>query len=336
MNLVVKVPNDLREKLLSFPLLHVLHREFSQDADEENPFRFHIISNKKGIDVLNLLPFEAFYHQVDNEDNKNIFRMHRACANFKINDVDIFINTTEGFVDTSIGKNLGAKTCIGFDVGKNSWILNKKSALPVGHHESDKIYTLAQHVLDEVPEIPLVKSRELPPIYADYQENPYVVINLNLVKGEIEREWIDLIELFVNKNIIFMCSELEKHSQEPELKRFIEELPQKNNYKTFILNSNIDFAKLIAHSVCFVTHDSPLMHIASYCRAHTFYINKKENLQKTGPEHFTGKVRNFSLSDPTFQSAGKPNYSKIFDEVFEFVEERTKKEEESESEDTVK
>jgi ADP-heptose:LPS heptosyltransferase len=329
MNLAIKVPNDIKEKLLSFPFLHVLYKELSKDLDEDDPLRIHLISTKKGIDVLNLLPFDAFYHQIENEDSKNLFSMHRACANLKINDVDQFISTTESFIDASIGKNIGAKESIGFEVGKNGWLLNKKSPPPVGAHLSDKIYSLTKNLLKQTPEIPLVKSRDLPPYYADWKENPYIVLNVNLVKGELEKEWIDLIDLFVNKHIILMCSELDKDVQVAELDDYLKELPQKNTYKIFNYYSNIDFGKLISHSVCFITHDSPLMHIASYCRAHTFYINKKENLQQTGPIHFSGEVRNFSLNDPTYMSGPKPNYSKIFDEIYDFVEERTKKEEDS-------
>jgi hypothetical protein len=125
-----------------------------------------------------------------------------------------------------------------------------------------------------------------------------------------------------------MCSELDINFQSPELLDFIKQLPKNNEYKSYIYDSNIEFAKLVSHSVCFITHDSPLMHISSYCRAHTFLINKKENLQKTGPIHFAGEVRNFSLSDPTFKSGPKPNYSRIFDEIYEFVDQRTKVEEE--------
>ena len=36
--------------------------------------------------------------------------MHRVCMNFKLmENVDYFISTTTGFVDASIGKNIGAQ-----------------------------------------------------------------------------------------------------------------------------------------------------------------------------------------------------------------------------------
>ena len=329
MNLAIKVPNDLKDKILSFPLLHILQKELSKELKEDEVLKIHLISTKKGIDVLNLLPFDAYYHPIANEDSKNLFTMHRACSNFRMVDIDKFITTTDTFTDATIGKNIGAKESIGFKIGKNSWVLNKTIPPSLeGQHFSDKLYALAKTVLDSVPEIPLVKSRELSTLYADYLENPYFVLNLNLVKGEIELEWIDLISLFENKTIVLMCSELDINFQNPELLDFIKQLPKNNEYKSYVYDSNIEFAKLVSHSVCFITHDSPLMHISSYCRAHTFLINKKENLQKTGPIHFAGEVRNFSLNDPTFKSGPKPNYSRIFDEIYEFVDQRTKVEEE--------
>lgn len=332
MNLAIKVPNDLKERVLAFPLLHVLFREFSNQLDEDDILNIHLISTKKGIDVLNLLPFDAYYHSIDNDDTKNIFTMHRACKNFRLVDVDLFLTTTESFVDVVIGKYIGAKKSVGFDVGKNGWLLNKKNSPPTGAHTSDKIFSLVQNIIEDVPEIPLVRSRELSPFYNDWDDQPYIILNLNLVKGELEKEWIDLLELFDNQKIVLMCSELNKDIQSAEINEYIKKIPKNNEYKVFTYVSNIEFARLVANSLCFITHDSPLMHIGSYCRAHTFYINKKENLQQTGPVHFTGEVRNFSLNDPTFKSGPKPNYTKIFDEIYQFVEERTKVDD-SENED---
>ena len=144
MNIVVKLPNDLRGKILSFPFLHGLVKEAKKrlNAEEEEVLKLHLISNKKDIDVLNLLPFSAYYHEIEDEDLKSIFTIHRACVGLKIDRTDIFISTTENFVDASIGKNLKAKTNIGFQIGKNSLFFNKRVPYSVNDHQALQIFSL--------------------------------------------------------------------------------------------------------------------------------------------------------------------------------------------------
>ncbi len=51
--IAIKLPFDLQERILSFPLLHKI-REKYPIAD------IHFITPKKEIEVLNLLPFKAW------------------------------------------------------------------------------------------------------------------------------------------------------------------------------------------------------------------------------------------------------------------------------------
>ena len=56
--IVVKLPFDLQERILCFPLLHKIREKYPKAE-------IHFISPKKEIEVLNLLPFTAYYHEVE-------------------------------------------------------------------------------------------------------------------------------------------------------------------------------------------------------------------------------------------------------------------------------
>jgi len=322
MNIAIKLPNDLREKVLTFPFLHTLHEQLKLQLEEGEQLIIHLISLKSDIDVLNLLPFHAYYHQLEKDDLKSVFTIHRACSNFNMNTIDCFISTTTSFIDASIGKTLRAKTTIGYETGKNGWVLNKKIKLISGGHKSEQVYILLKGILDEIPSMPFVESRILEPTYLDHRENPYIVINIDYLSGEPNPEWFEFIEFFVNKRFVFMASDVHLDDQKEKLEEFIEKLPRKNTYKVYEYDSNISFAKLVSYSMGFVTHDSPLVNIASYCNTLVFLINIKENLKLYGPEFFNGEVWNFSLNDPNYTSGNKHDYSKIFDELFNYIDDK--------------
>ena len=105
------------------------------------------------------------------------------------------------------------------------------------------------------------------------------------------------------------------------LQDYVNKLPTKNSYKTFIYNSNIDFGKLISYAVTLVTHESYLMHLSAYIGAYVFYLNKVENLKLTGAEYFAGSVRDFSVKGNA--------YAQAFDDIYAYIEEKTKQTEES-------
>ncbi len=329
MNIAIKLPNELGERVLSFPFLHKLVQVYEQNIaeseDHDEVLYIHLISCKKDIDVLNLLPFRAYYHELEDEDIGNIFSMHRACVNFKLDRPDIYISTTPGFIDSSIGKNINAKKSIGYDVGKNKWVLSEKVSLLEGQHKSVQIFNLLTALSDREESVPHVQSRQLEPFYKDWQENPYTVINLDLLEnGEINPEWAEFIELFTEKKFVFLASNYKEEDYEDFLAAFIAKLPDTNQYEIFTSKSNIDFGKLVASAITFITKSCPLMHIAAYCGAHTFYLNCGEDLQVMGPEFLRGDVRVFSQSDPAYFKEDSFNYAKIFDEVFTFIDLRSK------------
>ncbi len=317
MILAIKLPNDISDRVLTFPFLHALYRYLEESLDEDESLIIHLISLQKGIDVLNLLPFKAFYHELEDEDIKTIFSIHRACMNFKIEGLDVFISTTESFVDASIGKNFSAKTRAGFAIGKNSWFLNKKISLNEEKHFSQQVFDLIKVVTDDVVPIKNVYSRNLSPFFSDYGEKPYLVINLDVVEGQFNSEWKEFIELFENKKIILLTQDFEVDLQKSELESFVGELSPKNEYEVFILDSHIDFAKLVTYAACFITHDSYLSYISAYCGAYTFLLNRRTHNKSKAPAHFLGETKYFDLRE-------RSQYAKAFDTMYTYIEDKTK------------
>lgn len=327
MNVSIKLPNDLRGKILSFPFIHAFVKELKKklNEEEEEILNLHLISNKDNIDVLNLLPFNAYYHEIEDEDLKTIFTMHRACVQLKIDKTDIFVSTTESFVDATIGKNLKAQDKVGFQLGKNSFFLNKKIPLPSGEHQSVQIFSLIKSIIeDELPFISSVCSREVRPLYGDWNLNPYFVINLSLQGKEIHPEWAELINLLEHQNIVLMCDQLPKNDQEDNLSDYIKTLSIKNTYKLLSHESNIDFAKAVSYAWCFISEDSDLVQLAAYCGTEIFHLNRKENTSLYGTQYFFGESEVFSLRNETYKSGTDFNYGKIFDEIIKFIDLKSK------------
>lgn len=330
MNLAVKLPSSLRERVLTFPFLQILVRNLKErlassnkdlPEEEHESLSVHLLVEKENLDVLNLLPIQAYYHEFEPEDLKTVFTAHRACKNLKLENVDVYISATENFVDASIGKNLGATTRVGFALGKNALMLNRKISLLKGRHISDQYLELARPFVENWPEeLPKAFSRELDPYYQDWRESPYYLVNLGVKDDKVEEFWTELFSLVEGENLVLFCEGLSKDDQNEILKPYIKGLGPKNTYKIFEGQGNIEFAKAAAYAQSFVSADSPLVHVAAYCGGGAHYLVHKEDVQKTGPLPFIGEVRYFNLKEPIFRESGEIAYHKVWDEVVKFME----------------
>ena len=148
MNLAVRVPSELHLKILSFPFLHALNRFFIEALEDDEPFHFHIISEKEDLDVLNLLPFRAYYQTIHPDDVSNPFAAHKHLGNLTKSEVGHYITLTDSFTDAMIGKNLNAKKRIGFSITKNNLLLHKKIKSSTNEHHSQKVFSLIQGIED--------------------------------------------------------------------------------------------------------------------------------------------------------------------------------------------
>ena len=81
--IAIKLPFDLQERFHTFPFLHAVHELYPLAE-------IHFITPKKQIEVLNLLPFKAYYHEFDEGEIASVFDVHRYCAFAKIFNVDLF------------------------------------------------------------------------------------------------------------------------------------------------------------------------------------------------------------------------------------------------------
>lgn len=320
MNIVIKLPNEINEKVLMFPFLTVVEellQEIAHEDPEDDTYQIHLISTKDGIDVLNLLPINAFYHEIDQEDTKTIFTMHRACKQLNItNKMDMFVTTTSGFIDSSIGKNLGIKNSVGFDYGKNKWVLKNIARYSPKAHFSDRVTPLLNLIKNKKSELPNVSARRLEPIYIDWNENPYYVVDLDLIEEDIiNPEWVEFFDLMVNKRFVLMCSGLKKHLQEDLIKEFASKLPGKNTYKFFKFDSHIEFGKLVSYSLGLATQSKDLMSVASYCGSYVHFLNTGVKFSPISPKYFRGEVKDISY---------KPaEMNHVFDAIISLVEAKT-------------
>lgn len=328
MNIAIKVPNNLDEKVMSFPFLHQfvkLMEEKLEKEESDDRLNIHLISNKSSIDALNLLPFKAYYHEIEDDELKTIFTVHRACTKLTIENVDVFISTTDSFVDASIGKNLKAKMAIGFSNSKNNLFLNKKIQSNKEEHLASRIYKLIDiFEFENIPKMGHVCSRDLEPTISTWSEEPYTVIDLSLKDNLVHPEWIEFIELFENKKFIFMCSEADPYLQNGILNDFLKTLPVKNAYDVFEFSNHIDFAKLASFAITFVSENSSLINFASYCGTHSFFIDRLNRSLNLDCRFFYGEVVKFSLADMAATDGLDFRYEKIFDKVYAYINERTK------------
>lgn len=333
MNIVIKLPNDLVDKIQCYPMLHFLHKYFKKLIEEKNAqiddelqheiLSIHLISTKENIEVLNLLPFNAYYHELDIEDLKTVFSIHRAIVNSKLEKADIFITTTDSFVDASIGKNLGAKTKIGFGIGKNTFLLTSKVNLLSGRKKSEQVFELMRPLVDEMPDsIPNVCSRDMQAYFLDWRENPYVMINLPLDGEDIRADYKELFDLSEGVNFVLMSSELEDEKYADTLKAYIETLNKKNTYKILASKSYIDFAKAVTFSWTFITEENNYFQVAAYCGANIHHLYSDNHYQAFGDDYFYSDTRQFNLKEAIYKKENETDYSKIFDPIINFINQK--------------
>lgn len=291
--IAVKLPHDLQERLLAFPLFHALRERFPK-AD------LHFITPKKDIEVLNLLPFTAYYHELDEGEIKTVFDVHRWSSTAKIFNTDIFVSLTNSFSDAFMGTGLRAKKKVGFSDGWKTMILTHKTPRPRGHHVTEDFYALYGQLIGGSPNSKIkCMSRELKPVIADWNEVPYVAINLSPLRGlQIEEEFVQLINEFENQRIVLFSSD-EPAKAQMVIEPFMARLSKKNSYINFIQKDWIELAKMLAFSKGVITFNGPCASVAAYVGAKTLALYDSEDPQRYGPFYFLSDVMVMGVNDPT-------------------------------------
>ena len=320
--IAIKLPFDLQERLLAFPFLH-------QILDKYPKADIHFITPKKQIEVLNLLPFTAFYHEFDEDEISNIFDVHRYCVTAKIFNVDLFISLTNSFVDACLGLGLRAKMRLGFSDGWKTLLLTHKTPRLAGHHVCEDFLSLYKALVGHNIDTRLkVMSRDLKPVIEDWDSLPYIAINLSPIrKAAIEEEYAELINHFENQRIVLFSSDDQKQAQ-LLIKPFMEKLSKKNLYINYVYKDWIEMAKMLAFSRGVITFNGPLASFAAYVGAKPLVLYDSEDPQKYGPFYFLTDVLILGVNDPTLahsvtststlKDRKRFNMSVVFEKAFDF------------------
>lgn len=289
--IAIKLPSDLQERILCFSFLHAISEQFPK-AD------LHFITPKKEVEVLNLLPFKAFYHIYNEDEMKSVMDVHPFTANARIYNVDIFITLTNSFVDACLGFGLRAKKRVGFSDDWKTLVLNCKMPRPVGHHVVEDHMTLFHALTGRSDTNKMrVLSRNLSPMLED--KAPYIAINISpLREAVIEQEWVDLISYFEGQKIVLFASD-EQIKTQPLMEAFINLLPKKNTYVNFVYHDYIELGRMLAHSNGVLTYSGPCGALSAYVGARTLILYDIEDPQKTGPFYFMADVALMQSNNPT-------------------------------------
>lgn len=329
MNIVVKLPNDIEDRILSFPFLHILNQyleERMQKSDNaEDKFQLHLISLGEGIEILNLLPFHAYYHELQKEDLISIFSVHRGCSDFKLpSTIDIFISTTESMVDASIGKNLGAKEKIGFTKTFNNIFLSKQIQRKELKHRSEQICELAKPLTGFIADIPICSSRTLEnedkkaSTEEEDESRDYILLDIDILDDTVNPVWKDLFSLVSGVHFILFSSKVEPFQQELWLTQFIKNQRSGNTFEFFRFESHIELSRKIYESVLCATTNPEIMLLSSYVGRETVFFNKDYNFGKQGSQYLRGDVVNALINDYD----DSDGFSEGFDHILSVIESR--------------
>jgi ADP-heptose:LPS heptosyltransferase len=315
-SIVIKLPFDLQERLLAFPFLHAIRDRYPEA-------KLHFITPKINIEVLNLLPFKAYYHEFDEDEIKSILDVYRYCVLAKIYDVDLFISLTNSFPDACLGLGFKAKQRLGFSDGWKSLVLNQKTTRPVGHHICEDFFALYKvHLGQEVNARMRVMSRDLSSIIPDWDEKPYFAVNLSPVRGAyIEEEWLDLLSSFEGQRIVLFASE-DQDKVQVHVENFLAKLPKKNTYVNFIYPSMIELARMMAFARGVITYNGPAATLSAYSGSRSLVLFDREDPSRYGPFYFLADTLVVNPEAGTSKEVLKPrsafNMEEVAIKAFEF------------------
>ncbi len=296
-NIAIKLPAPLQERLMTFPMLHLL-REAYPDAV------LHFICPKHKIEMLYTLPFEGFWYPWDEEEIQNIFDTHRYATQLKIPRVDIFICLGDTLKELALGKLLDAKKCIGFSEGWKNWFTTLAVKRPVGHHLSEEYYALFKEFTNRrLPEKMQVKSRELSAFYQT--ERPYLAVDLwPFSPGKIDEFWQPYFEMHEGKHFVLFFGEDEAKGC-LLAQGFMQRLSTKNTYELFVSADWIELAKMLAHAKGLVARAGASVSFATYLGTDALAIYETGEPRRDAPIPFFANWQILDLRDPTL-SVSKP------------------------------
>ena len=294
--IAIKLPFDLQDRILAFPFLHAIS-EFYPKAD------LHFITPKMDVEVLNLLPFKAYYHLFNEDDIKSVLDVHPYTANAAIYNTEMFISLTNSFPDAALGIGLRAKKRVGFSDNWKTLVLTHKINRPINHHLVEDYMTLFELATGTKPDPKLrVNSRTLNPIIEDdedEEDRPYIAINLAPLRSAvIEDEWIDLISKFEGQRIVLFSSD-EQVRVQMLMDSFIKRLPKTNTYINFKYHDWIELGQMLSFARGTITYSGACGALSAYVGTRTLILYDNEDPQRTGPFYFLADIAVMGVNNPT-------------------------------------
>lgn len=307
--IAIKLPFDLQERILSFPFLHAIS-EYYPKAE------IHLITPKMDVEVLNLLPFKAYYHLFDEDEIKTVMDVHPFTANANIYNVDLFISLTHSFADACLGLGLRAKKRVGFADDWKTLVLTHKIKRPIGHHLVEDFMALFELITGHPVNSRIrVNSRPLSPIIEG--SDPYLALNLSpLRSASIEREWMDLLCHFEGQKIILFAFD-DQVKIKMLIDNYIHLLPKKNTYEKFFFKDRIELARMLAFSSGTITYSGACAALSAYVGSKTLALFENEDPKKTGPLYFLADVSIMGVDNPVLVNSVSAN-EKILKERIAF------------------
>lgn len=292
--IVIKLPSLLQERLLSFPVLHLIRESFPE-AD------LHFISPQHKIEMLYSLPFEGYWHPWDDDGVGNIFEGHRFATTLKIGAVDIYISFGNSLTELALGTFLGAKKKVGFAEGWKAWFTTVPVKRPVGHHKTEEFFALFQTMSNiRIPEKLRVMGKNLPPFFQDNEESlPYLAVDLYpFSPGKLDIFWFDYFSLFEGKRFaLFFSQEEAKGGLLAE--NFIERLPKQNKYELFLNSNWIELGKMLTHARGLVARSGPSITYATYLGTNALAIYERGDPRLDAPFYNFANWQLLDVRDPT-------------------------------------
>jgi ADP-heptose:LPS heptosyltransferase len=297
--IAVKLPFDLQDRILTFCFLHAIS-DFYPKAE------IHIITPKKEVEVLNLLPFKAYYHLFDEDQISSIMDVHPFTAEARIYNVDLFISLTNSFVDACLGLGLRAKKRVGFADNWKTLVLTDKIPRPVNHHVVEDFMSLYQLASGAAADKRLrVASRLLNRIIED--TTPYIAINLSPLRdSSLADEWVELVNYFEGQRIVFFSSD-ETVKVQLLMEGFLSKLPSKNTYVNFIHKDWIELGRMLAYAQGVITFSGAAGALSAYVGTKAVILYENEDPQRTGPFYFMADIAVMGINNPTLVNSTAEN-----------------------------
>ena len=121
-----------------------------------------------------------------------------------------------------------------------------------------------------------------------------------------------------------MSDTIKEDFHKSTINEYIKTLSSKNTYEVYEETGHINFAKLVSYAWCFISEDSELIQVASYCGSEVYHLSRKDYSKNYDSRYFLGLHNLFAITDSNYSSKGDFNYDRIFDDIYKFIEFKAK------------